>query len=90
MTNGRHLSDQEKTQIVADWERTYTTDPLDTGKGGCGYPDPDMIPWWAELNAIQIMTLPGSRPYWLFAGRVPTSPYPLADEAPGVPVQTSR
>ena len=32
----------------------------------------------------------GSRPYWLFAGRVPTSPYPLADEAPGVPVKTSR
>ncbi len=51
MTNGRHLSDKEKAQTLAKWERTHAG-PLDTGKGGCGYPDPDMIPCCEELNAI--------------------------------------
>lgn len=51
MMNGRHLTDQEKARILAEWERTHTG-PLDTDEGGCGYPDPDMIPWCAKLNAI--------------------------------------
>ncbi len=49
----RFLTVGEKQKEIAEWEALCRARPSAIGDvGGRGFPDPDMIPWCAALNAI--------------------------------------
>jgi hypothetical protein len=49
----RFLSEDEKKDEVATWNSLCQKGRPEGEIGGRGYPDPEMIPWCAKLNAIR-------------------------------------
>lgn len=48
----RHLTASEQSAELASWATLCATLPHDTGRGGVGLPDPDMVEWCEALNSI--------------------------------------
>lgn len=49
----RYLTEDEKRAEMSEWESLCGARRSDLGDaGGRGFPDPDMIPWCATVNAI--------------------------------------